>query len=283
MTAKTVEQLTQELADINKRLETSAAALTAAQGDITKLTTASEASKVALGKLESENKELTIKAGMSDAEKEYMSRLAEGDRQKFRDMAPDERAAAMKKRDDADEILTVEGQQIRKSVVGAAQFAMFKAQQKRLEDMEKRANTEQEGRENAEYTKQAEETLGHLPGTVLAKVKALVFINKITDIVKFKDDKGVEKEESVKDTVLKMLEAGDKAISAAYDRVGTRPLRKVVGAAGDPAAFDKRVDEIKTANKGISHQEATRKAREQYPDDFKAYQEAGAVDAPTGH
>lgn len=98
-----------------------------------------------------------------------------------------------------DEVLKVGETEVRKSAVGDATFAMFKAQQDDL----KKARDETE---MVTLTKRAETEIGHLPGEAIAKAKVLKAIAKMSD-----EDK------AVLDT---MLKAGEAAIVKGFTKFG---------------------------------------------------------------
>lgn len=65
-----------------------------------------------------------------------------------------------------DEVLKVGDTEVRKSIVGAAQFSIFKAQEARIQKAE-------DDRELTVLTKRAEDEFGTLPGEPVAKAKVL--------------------------------------------------------------------------------------------------------------
>lgn len=98
-----------------------------------------------------------------------------------------------------DEVLKVGETEVRKSAVGEATFAMFKAQQADLQKA--RDETDM-----AILTKCASDELGQLPGEAIAKAKVLKAIAKMSD-----EDK------AVLDT---MLKAGQAAIAKGFTKFG---------------------------------------------------------------
>lgn len=284
MTTKTVEQVQSDLDKMTRDIATSAAALTAATSKVTELTTSNTAltAKVDgqtadLAKATDQIKTLALKAAMTDEEKEHEARCADEDeKKKFREMSSEARKAEIKKRFDADEVIEVEGQKVRKSVVGETQFRIIKAQNERIVRSETMAGEERNRRLDSELTKRAETTLNHLPGALVAKVAALKIIDAIPDtsVVKVDDGKGGQVDASIRKTLTDMLEAGDKAISAAYSRVGVRGGNSVDLSKGDAGSFEKRVDEIAVRDK-VDKMEANRRARKEFPQEFAAYQASG--------
>jgi hypothetical protein len=210
-----------------------------------------------LAKATEELAEATAKAGMSDEEKAHLATLSGGDKMAFMTASSDERKKMMSKSAEGDETITVEGQTVSKRAVGEAQFEIIKRQAAKIVANEAAIAKERTAREDAEYTKRADTDLSHLPGETVMKVKVLRHLDKA--------------DADVKETLTKMLEAGDKAITAAYGKLGVKG-GDVTKTNGDPKAFEKRIDEVQTANKGMSRTEAMAAARKQYPDEFKTYQ-----------
>jgi preprotein translocase subunit YajC len=203
--------------------------------------------------------EETAKAGMSDAEKAHMATLSGKDKFAFMTAAPDERKKMMAKSAEGDEVVTIEGQQVSKRAVGDAQFEIIKRQAVKIAANEAEIAKERTAREDAEFSKRAETELSHLPGETVVKVKVLRHLEKA--------------DADVKDAVSKMLEAGDKAITAAYAKLGVKGGDVTKSSNGDPKAFEKRIVEVQTANKALSRTEAMAQARKQYPEEFKVYQD----------
>lgn len=161
---------------------------------------------------------------------------------------------------DDDETILVEGTRVHKAKVGPATFAVLKSQQDRLERVEKQAQEERAAREVVEFTKVAEEELGHLPGTPEQKAHLLRKLGK-----------HLAPEE--RQLISKMFRAGDRGLASAFNTVGSRfdGRSETVEKAGAKASFTKRVSEIR-ARDNCSSQEAMRKARREFPDDFAAMQ-----------
>lgn len=199
---------------------------------------------------------LTAKASMTDAEKAHCANMSDAEKADFMSMSADDRKKAMAKVAADDETVTIEGQVVSKKAVGPTQFEIIKRQAAKIAANEAEIAKERTAREDSEYTKRADGELAHLPGETVAKVKVLRLIDKA--------------DAETKDTLTKMLIAGDKAISAAYGKLGATGGDVQKG--GDPKAFEKRVDEIQTADKNLTRTEAVTLARKRYPEEFKAYQ-----------
>lgn len=200
------------------------------------------------------SEEVVAKAAMSDVEKEHYEALDDKAKKSFRAMSPADRKAAIVKAAEKDETLVIDGRTISKSKVGDDNFAVFKAQQAEIEKNRKEAAEERDRRQMAEFTKRADEDFKHLPGEAAAKALVLKAVSGMT--------------EEVQKTFEAMLAAGEKAIKAAYDKLGHLPRKE---GAGDPKAFEKRISEIASRDK-CGRAEAMSKARKEYPEEFEAYQ-----------
>lgn len=195
---------------------------------------------------------------MDEEEAAAAALMDEKSKKSFEAMSKADRKAHLAELRKNDEVLKVEGVgEIRKSLVGETQFAVFKAQQTRIEKAEAEAAKQAELAKRADLRKSIETgVLKNLPGEVDAVVDAMKAIGDL--------------DPTIGKTINTMLEAGAKAIGAAYTSLGHAGEAKK--AAGD---FLKKVDEIKTAEK-CSHQDAMVKARKDHPELFAAYQSGGA-------
>jgi hypothetical protein len=251
---KNVAELTKQLAAATsaepaKKAADLQEALTAAQAQVTELTEKAE-------KAEAEKVEAVIKAGMSDAEKAAVDKMDDKAKAEWMKLSPEDRKKKMTKAADEDPVVykSANGAEFRKS-----DDPRLIEMAKRADDLEKSNAEEIEKRLNAEFTKQAEsEPFTFYKGEVAGKVKVARAISKI-------DDADVRK--SLED----MLEVGGKAIGAAFKSLGHQDVN-VQKSASD---FNKRVDDIMARDK-IGKSKAMSKARAEYPDEFAAYQAAGA-------
>lgn len=253
---KQLDELSKKVADLTKQLEAASASDTAKhaaalQGELTAATAKLDDMSKKLEAADLEKAEAITKASMSDAEKSYMDTLDAKAKMDFMRMTPADRAKSMKKSFDADPVVyksEATGQEFRKSddprLVDMA---------KRADENEKLFKAELEKRETAEFAKRVDTELKHFSGTVDEKVAVLRAVSKV--------------DESARDALMKMLDAGNKAIGAAFQTIGHD--REAVRKSAD--SFAKRVDEIISRDK-ISRDAAMTKARELYPDEFKAYQ-----------
>ena len=252
-----IEDLEKQITDLVTKLETA----TAGSGDENvaalqdELAAATEKSEELAKKLADASAELDI-AKMSDEEKEHLESLDDEGKGKFRGLSASQRKQAMKKRLDDDEVIEVGGRSIRKSVIGEDHFEVIKSQQAQIAEQDEALVEERNRRETVELTKRAEDDLEHLPGTVDEKIEILQGISKMED--------------GPRAALEAMLKVGDKAVSAAFQKIGHTGEQKVANA----AAFNKRVSEIKAREK-CSGTEAMAKARDEFPDEFAAFQNSG--------
>jgi hypothetical protein len=152
-----------------------------------------------------------------------------------------------------DEILKVGDIEVRKSAVGDAAFAMFKAQQVEIEKANDRAET-------AVLEKRAGDEFAHIPGTVAEKALVLKSIALMPDAAKASFE-----------TILK---AAESMAAKGFNRIGhggERPM-DVTKAAGD---FTSKVSEIKTRD-NCTLAKAMSKARVEFPELHAAAYPAGA-------
>ncbi len=157
---------------------------------------------------------------------------------------------------DNEDTIIVEGTRVHKARVGPGLFAVLKSQQDRINRVEKQAQQERAAREVIEFTKVAEDELGHLPGTPEQKAHLLRKLGKHLD-------------PEERQLVSKMFRAGDRGLASAFNTVGTRfdGRSETLEKAQSRGSFTKRVSEIR-ARDNCNNQEAMRKARREFPDDF---------------
>jgi len=258
--ALTADQMQEQIAALEKKLE--------------EVTTASTDASVAAGltkqveELNAQVADLTKKledesalAKMSDAEKEYMRGLSADAQRAFRSKPAGERKKLVGKAGDEGETITFKGRTIRKSESNADMFEMMKAQNEEIEIAQKAAATEREARQMSQYEKVAADSYGNLPGTNAEKAAVL---------------KGLEVlDESVQNTISKMLAAGEGAIKSAFNRVGSNgdddSVHKYSGLRKNGShPFLTKVAEVKKRD-NLGHAAAFTKARTEFPDDFADY------------
>jgi hypothetical protein len=226
-----------QIAELTRRLETQAAEVKKVNEDRDEAN-ARAAMVEAAGKLSPEEREF-FDALPTDAEKADFATLDAADR----------KARIAKQAEDADTI-EIDGQTVTKADVGAV-FPALKAMQAMQARLEQRLAEECEARMTAQYTKQAEEEMDHLPGDVAIKVKVLRAI-----------DEGIEDEEA-REALAKMLavDGGVSTFAPAFDCSEGRRVHP----------FETRVSAIKNRD-GCTYREAMQKARDEHPDEFEDWQ-----------
>lgn len=202
--------------------------------------------------LTAERDEAVQKAAMSDAEKAYMDKLPEGERKAFMGLNQNERKARMRKAEEADETVEIDGQTIAKSAVGDATFAVMKSQAERIAAVEKQAAEDRENADLARLEKRASEEFSHVPGEPAALAKALRAIASIED-------------EDVRKSIEAVFTQAEKMAKGAFDTVGHSD-GSVSKARGD---FKAKVAEIAKRD-GVDQASAMSKARQEYPDEYEA-------------
>lgn len=194
------------------------------------------------------------KANCPPDEKEMMDNMDEENAKKFLALTPEQRKAEIAKRKSGDESVVIEGQTIFKSKVGPEMFAVMKAQAKKIADTDSALKKAQEEAVHASFVKMAQDNYSHLPGTDDQKAKVLSHLGKL--------------EGELAEVATKMLTAGEGAMKSAFSKLGHGGGRP---GAGDPNEFEKKVSEIIARDK-CSRTVAMQKARQEFPDIFKAYQ-----------
>lgn len=243
--------LSSQMAEMNKRLDAQAEEIKKANAERdTALAKAAVAE--AVGKLP------------ADFQKYYTGLATDEAKDAFLKMdAKAQRVVVAKAADEAVDTIEIDGESFSKADVGPGAFAILKAQAKRQAALEKQLEIEREARETAEYTKQAEDEMDHLPGDTIMKAKVLRAIDQ-----QIEDD-------DVREALGKMLACGNKAVSAAFQRIGTDGNADD----GDNAdvrkskvhPFETRVSAIKNRD-GCDNRQAMQKARDEHPDEFEDWQ-----------
>lgn len=195
-------------------------------------------------------------AKMSDKDKAHLESLKDDEAKKaFVAMSADDRAKAIAKVAVDDEVLKVDNNEIRKSVVGAEMFSFVKSQQaaiaKQAEDLAKA----EDARVMSDLRKRADDQYPHVPGTTDERASML---KAIADI----------KDEKVRKSFEAVLTQSEALAKMAFDTLGSRADPGIAKKAED---FEKKVAEYEQGGK-VSKTEALRKARAADPEGFKAYQ-----------
>lgn len=249
---KQLAELEKTIQDLTKKLEAATASEPAKKA--AELQDAVETLTKKLEAAEAEKATALAKAGMSDSEKGYAAGLEGEAKTKFMNCTPAERKKLMSKAADDDPVVykADDGQEFRKS-----DDPRLVAMAKRADEQAKKADSERESRETLEHTKRAEDFLKNFSGEAAEKVDVVRAISKMA--------------EKPRAALEKMLEAGGKAIAAAFETIGhnKETLAKTA------ADFNKRVDEIQARDK-CSRVDAMSKARLEDPAAFDAYQSASS-------
>lgn len=249
--------------------------------------TAKSTSDEEIAKLKKSVEELTAKLATEKAEKDMavLKAKATQDEKDCEDTMPDEElpwdkkptkkgfwsltvekratvvAEFVKKRDlekKNDESVEIDGQTLFKSKIGPELFAVMKSQAAQIKKQADDLKIEKERRETAELTKQADDgDMKSFAGTTEDKVELLRSLQSMP--------------EKVRATLDKMLKAGGKALEAGFETVGHKNEK----AAKSAQDFEAKIAEIRK-RENCTRQDAMSKARKEFPEAFKAYQESGA-------
>lgn len=139
---------------------------------------------------------LTAEAGMSDAQKAYYGTLDETAKASFRALDNTTRDVMVDTAKSADEVVKINGAEIRKSAIGAATFEVLKAQQATIAK-------QAEDAEVAKFENLAKSAdFEALPGEVTAKGAALRAIDALPEVTKA--------------AITSMLKAGSEAMKARH-------------------------------------------------------------------
>lgn len=201
------------------------------------------------------------KSKMSDAERAYMDdEKDEKKKKKFLDMNADERKQFISKRNEGDETIEVGGRTIRKSIVGEDTFAVFKAQQDQINasklDVEKARGEARTTR----LEKRASDEFPHVKGKSNEIAKVLGHMESAPEDVR-----------KVFDEIMKSAEEMAQGAFTSLG-VGDGRTRQIDKAAKQP--FETKVSEIMKRDK-LNRMKALQKAREEFPEEFEAFQAAG--------
>lgn len=216
---KSIEELTADLEKANGQIQTLAARAEKAEGDLE-----------------------TAKSSLATAEQERDAAKAEGG-----ELATVKAELATTKAalvTATEETLKVGDQEVRKSVVGETQFAVFKglADERDLARLEKRAGDD----------------YGHVVGKAEEKAKVLKALDSIAD-------------EDTRKAAYSILDSAEKMAKGAFDTFGGRGPTEVEDQATAKRDFDAKVDEIMKRD-SCTKSEAIPKARKEHTELFKRMQ-----------
>lgn len=272
-----VTDLETQLSKIAKQLEAATtgggdqAEIVKLQATLDEVTKALETTIDLIDKQDLEKSELKVLARLSDAHREIYKAFSEEDKAKFKEMKEEEQdecmTKAIAKRDSGDETVVIEGEKIRKSVVGEASFKIFQKQAARIKATEDEMAKVAKEATKVRLEKRADDEFAHVPGTAEERGLMLGAIEKM--------------EKPLQDAFLKVFkqsEAMGKAGFATLGHDGKAIQKKDEGSSDIKKAkvdFEAKVAEIKKRD-NCSNSQATSKARVEFPDLFKAFQGGGA-------
>jgi len=145
-------------------------------------------------------------AELSDVQKKYFNGLDDKGKDDFLAKSAEERDAVIQKAAEADEVLTVDGNTIKKSEVGPGVFAFMKAQQTKLAKTEADLKKTEEANLAKAQQEAGEKAFPHLPGEPVVKGHLMKAVNSLP--------------EDQQRGVLEMLKAGDVAMAKGFDENG---------------------------------------------------------------
>lgn len=208
-----------------------------------------------LEKANAEKAEAETLAKMSDDERAHLGRLADDKAKKeFMAMSAADRKKTVAKALEGDEILKVDGTEIRKSEVGAGMFAVIKSQQAALAEQSDELKKAREAGELARFEKRAATEFGHLPGQTVAKAKVL------------KAMEGMDEE--AKTALSGILKSAEAMVASGFVMKGHYDGATIIES-GDESAegkLQKRAVEIRKAQPELTEAKAYTKAMDENPD-----------------
>lgn len=134
--------------------------------------------------LETELAKTLSLAQLNDTERSFMCTLDDTGKDAFIELSLEKRKEKIELSKKADEIITVNGAEIMKSVVGASMFSVIKAQQEQLASQEAAITKAAAITELAVFTKRATDDFNHLTGTNLEVGMVLKHIDTLPEEVK---------------------------------------------------------------------------------------------------
>jgi len=215
-----------------------------------------------IAKLEADSAEAIAKAKMTDDEKEYCDGMKdEKEKKKFLAKSADERKAEIAKFKGVDETVTVSGVTIKKSAVGDATFTILKAQAKQIEDNAVEIAKANEAREIAQIEKRVDSEFKNVVGKTDVKAKLFRHVAKA--------------DKEVVDAFEAIMKSTEALVLKAFDTVGHGNGKPESIRKGE-RVFLEKVSAIQVRDKLTKHQ-AMSKAREEFPEEFAEYQNAGSA------
>ena len=141
--------------------------------DIEALNKSLEDANASIKKMEGELAKAKVDASRSDDEKSFVAKMSDEDKEAFDAMSDKDKKKKMGDVKKDDETLVIKGTEIRKSEVGAAEFAIFKSLS---EDAEKSATEITKARKETafvKFEKRAADEMANLPGKDVEKANLL--------------------------------------------------------------------------------------------------------------
>lgn len=203
-------------------------------------------------------KQLDVEKSLTDADRLAIAKMSDKEKDDFLALTPAKRKEHLAKRDENDEVLEIDGTSIRKSAVGESQFAMFKAQDKRIRDQAEELRKAREKAETVTLTKRAETEFDKVPGTVEEKVAV------------FKAVEGLD--EKVRKDIYKVFAIAQRASDPLFKALGSSGAEDSDGKTVEEQ-FEAKVEEIAKRDK-IAKSVALAKAAEENPALYDAMEKA---------
>lgn len=243
---KQVGDLTKQVEELTKKLEDETAAKSKAE----------ETAAALKADLELAEK----KSKLSSEEKEYMDDIEDEDeKKKFLNATAKQRSALIEKAKAGDEIIKVNGRDIKKSAVGDEVFEALKAQQEQAEADRERFEKAEKARVEAELTDIVKTKYAHVAGDVGERVEMLKAMRDMS--------------ETTRKAFEKVFESAEKLAKAAFDTKGS--AYSYTPQADDDVSkarskFDDLVEkEMQASN--VVKSVATQRIAERHPDLIKQF------------
>jgi hypothetical protein len=175
---------------------------------------------------------------LSDDEKAFYKSLDDTGKSSFLKKSQEERKVDIKKSKEGDEALVVNGQIVRKSVVGDVMFTVVKSQQEQIEKANKAAAAEKDEREKLGYMQKAEKEFPNLPGAPELKARVLKAVYAIP-------------EQDVRESLFGVLKSANDGMNPLFTPIGTSQTNSMFTSKSSADKLDVLVKEHAT-KKGIS-------------------------------
>lgn len=197
--------------------------------------------------------EQEVIAKMTDDEKDYLKSLDGEAKKEFMAMSADDRKKKMKKAAEADETLEVDGETVRKSIVGDEAFKLLVSMNKRTEALAKDQADASDKAAIAKAEQRAQAEFSHLPGSVEERGAMLKAMEDM--------------DEDLRKSFEAVFTAAEGLAKGAFKQVGSQgqEINKA-----DQDKFVAKVSEIQDRDK-ISKSAAMVKAAAEFPELHKAY------------